>query len=162
MDIIYDAPVPFEKQLKAEYLIGGYSRENSKKSSLIPSSVRDLISYYFPSMNGHSFLWCINKDNNLSSSIDSDAFDIGLPNKFFLRLETNICAMQQSDSLLSGGRGMHMTELLHTRLNHNGKREHFVNNVNYGSLPRSHPTTQSKFAPVHHHFHRAAYAKFMS
>ena len=85
-----------ERRINIEYLINGYSRENSKSTSFIPKSVSDVISYYYPSMNGHTFIWKIkNELSNYNDIIDSDVFNVGLPNNFFLRLQSNSSAIQR-------------------------------------------------------------------
>eukprot|EP01084_Bolivina_argentea_P122287 216703_1 len=82
---------PYVKKINSKYLISGYSRENSKPSTYISSSILDIIFFYFPKINGYKFIWKISASNNISTlkSLDSDAFDIGcLSNKFFLKLQT--------------------------------------------------------------------------
>ena len=86
------AKLSWEKRIDFECLIDGYSRENSKSSSFIPKAVTDVISYYCPKMNGHTFIWQIdNMDDgdllNGNDVLDSGAFNIGLANNFFLRLK---------------------------------------------------------------------------
>eukprot|EP01084_Bolivina_argentea_P215558 365972_1 len=59
-------------------------------------------------MNGHSFLWKTNpKYLTLSASniIDSDIWDIGLPNKFFLRFELDSQVIQGREFIKGRGRG---------------------------------------------------------
>ena len=77
--------IPCEKRTNAEYLIDGYCREiHNSLSSFLPKSVIDIISYHYPKMNGHTFIWNIKNVNdklNLSNnddSVDSDVFNIGL------------------------------------------------------------------------------------
>eukprot|EP01084_Bolivina_argentea_P215557 365971_1 len=88
----------WERKINIEYLVSGYYRLNCHLSFFVPSSILNVISYYYPSMNGHSFLWKINpKELTLSSSsnvIDSDIWNVSLPNKFFLRLQVDSNATQ--------------------------------------------------------------------
>ena len=74
----------YKTKIKSQLLITGYTRLNYNKY-ILPSII-DIILYYFPKMNGYKFIWKIQENDTELTSIDSDPFDIGLPNKFFLRL----------------------------------------------------------------------------
>ena len=71
-------------KIKPEILIKGYTRlnySNQKDGKYVLPSIIDIILYYYPKMKGYKFTWKVleNKDE-LITSIDSDPFDIGLPN----------------------------------------------------------------------------------
>eukprot|EP01084_Bolivina_argentea_P215556 365970_1 len=90
----------WERKVNIEYLVSGYSRSNINLSFFVPSTVLNVISYYYPSMNGYTFIWHLTNIQDLlqskSNVIDSDVFNIGLSNKFFLRLKLNSSAIQTS------------------------------------------------------------------
>ena len=105
---------PFFNHTDVNELVSGYCRRycDEGERGYVPDTTIGLILKYYPQFNGTTFSWKIESDsyiseemNNLSAanrdtlSYDSDFFDIGLPNKFFLRLcpnanqnaETNPC-----------------------------------------------------------------------
>eukprot|EP01083_Nonionella_stella_P184723 671698_1 len=90
--------IPFSNKINVNYLISGYSRQRIGKLSNnqhIPSSIINVIKYYYPKMNGYSFVWNIADHQSIQQIInpsskqtfDSDVFDCGLSNKFFLQIQ---------------------------------------------------------------------------
>ena len=76
---------PYKTKVNPNILIIGYARSNCRKGTYVLCSIVGIILHYYPKMNGYKFVWNIREKDELIS-IDSDLFDIGLPNKFFLRL----------------------------------------------------------------------------
>ena len=102
---------PFFKQINFPFLVSGFCRRHCDTYGYIPDTTVDLILNYYPQFNGTTFEWRIKNnyiteaienipfedpfavhDNNNPDTLffDSDYFDVGLPNKFFLRLCPNV------------------------------------------------------------------------
>ena len=80
-------PIPkYQKKTNFEYLINGYCHSNYKNRN-IPSAINNIILSYHPKMNGFQFNWKLTNLSTITSNntFDSDPFDLGLSNKFFLR-----------------------------------------------------------------------------
>eukprot|EP01084_Bolivina_argentea_P019207 35718_1 len=78
------------------YLTSGYLRECNIKKKTLPSTLINMVQHYYSKFNGKTYRWQITdqqtiqqllkKSDTFCQKIDSDAFDIGLPNKCFLQL----------------------------------------------------------------------------
>ena len=77
---------PWERKIDVNCLIHGYYRSCGSRR-FIPCSVVEIVTMFYPSMRGHTFRWRLPKMTASSGTLDSDAIDIGLPNKYFLRCQ---------------------------------------------------------------------------
>ena len=92
--------MPYRKQTNVNLLLSGYSRNHIGRLSngnFLSLSVLNVIKLYYPKMNGFSFTWKITNPQTIQNilqsgstnqnSLDSDVFDCGISNKFFLQIQ---------------------------------------------------------------------------
>ena len=78
-------------QIDDKKLVSGYSRRYNPARDSLSLEINQIVLRYLHKMNGHRFEWNIQSTvlSQSLSSYDSSTFDVGLPNAFFLRLESS-------------------------------------------------------------------------